>query len=127
VHGGGVERGVTSVDGDGSIPLVSLGYMCASGWRDEPRLNPAGAEVKIVEYNHRAIGLWGGGIQEGRFSGDHVNIMGNHEMIETVLEVVTGHGDDVEEKIYSGVREISDNVRRLRDARRMRGARGDEL
>ena len=32
-HGGGVERGVTSVDGDGSIPLVSLGYMCASGWR----------------------------------------------------------------------------------------------
>ena len=127
VHGGGVERGVTSVDGDGSIPLVSLGYMCASGWRDEPRLNPAGAEVKIVEYNHRAIGLWGGGIQEGRFSGDHVNIMGNHEMIETVLEVVTGHGGDVEEKIYSGVREISDNVRRLRDARRMRGARGDEL
>ena len=37
------------------------------------------------------------------------------------------YGDDVEEKIYSGVREISDNVRRLRDARRMRGARGDEL
>ena len=125
VHGRGVERGVTSVDGDGSIPLVSLGYMCASGWRDGSGLNPAGAEVKIVEYNHRAMSLWGGGIQEGRFSGDHVNIMGNHEMIETVLEVVTGHGSGVQERIYSGVRQIADNVRRLRDARR--GTRGDEL
>ena len=99
--------------------------MCASGWRDGSRLNPAGAEVKIVEYNHRAMSLWGGGIQEGRFSGDHVNIMGNHEMIETVLEVVTGHGSGVQERIYSGVRQIADNVRRLRDARR--GTRGDEL
>ena len=71
------------------------------------------------------MSLWGGGIQEGRFSGDHVNIMGNHEMIETVLEVVTGHGAGVRERIYSGVRQIADNVRRLRDARR--GTRGDEL
>ena len=54
-HGGQVERGVTSVDGDGSIPLVSLGYMCASGWRGERTsasatgadLNPGNVEVKI--------------------------------------------------------------------------------
>ena len=66
------------MDGDGSIPLVSLGYMCASGWRGagSKRLNPAGAKVVIREYNHRALPLhWGGGIQEGPASGDHVNIM----------------------------------------------------
>jgi hypothetical protein len=49
--------------------------------------------VTIREYSHRALPLhWGGGIQEGPASGDHVNIMGNHEMIETVLEAVTGRG-----------------------------------
>ena len=120
-HGPGAERGVTSVDGDGSIPLVSLGYMCASGWRHSSssrRLNPAGIKVKIREFSHRALPLhWGGGIQDGPYSGDHVNIMGNHEMIETVLEAVTGHGDEVTERIYSSVMELGDNVHRLKKAR----------
>ena len=100
--------------------------MCASGWRDGSGLNPAGAEVKIVEYNHRAMSLWGGGIQEGGGSAATTSTSwGEHEMIEAVLEVVTGHGSGVQERIYSGVRQIADNVRRLRDARR--GTRGDEL
>ena len=118
-HGGGVERGVTSVDGDGSIPLVSLGYMCASGWRRDASLNPGRAKVTIREYPHRALPLaWGGGIQEGKFSGDHVNIMGNHEMIADVLRAVTGRGDEVEERVHSKVMELSENVHRLREARR---------
>ena len=33
-------------------------------------------------------------------------VMGNHEMIETVLEAVTGHGDEVEERIYSSVMQL---------------------
>ena len=38
-------------------------------------------------------------------------------MIETVLEAVTGHGDEVEERIYSSVMQLSDNVRRIKQAR----------
>ena len=127
-HGGGVERGVTSVDGDGSIPLVSLGYMCASGWRRDASLNPGRAKVTIREYPHRALPLaWGGGIQEGRFSGDHVNIMGNHEMIADVLRAVTGRGDEVEERVHSKVMELSENVHRLREARRAARRGGTRL
>mmetsp|Transcript_16524 Transcript_16524/g.40667 ORF Transcript_16524/g.40667 Transcript_16524/m.40667 type:complete len:97 (+) Transcript_16524:1389-1679(+) len=90
--------------------------MCAAGWRRSKRLNPGGAKVTIREYAHRTGG-WGGGIQDGPASGDHVNIMGNSEMIDTVLEAVTGHGDAVEERIHSVVMELADNVHRLKHAR----------
>lgn len=41
-----------SPDGDGTVPLLSLGALCAGGWRTK-RLNPAGIPVVIREYpNH---------------------------------------------------------------------------
>ena len=126
-----VDKGVALTDGDGSIPLVSLGYVCAEAWRARgakfgkknasdafvTRLNPGGAVVKIREYPHRALGVWNGGLQEGPGSGDHVNIMGNHEMIRDVVEAVTGHGGEIEERVHSGVFELAGNVERLREAR----------
>ena len=126
-----VDKGVALTDGDGSIPLVSLGYVCAEAWRARgakfgkknasdafvTRLNPGGAVVKIREYPHRALGVWNGGLQEGPGSGDHVNIMGNHEMIRDVVEAVTGHGGEIEERVHSGVFELAANVERLREAR----------
>ena len=141
--------GVALTDGDGSIPLVSLGLVCADAWRrnaddgsgggsaddGDPssagrnrssssfsktfvtELNPGGSVVKIREYPHRALGVWNGGLQEGPGSGDHVNIMGNHEMIRDIVEAVTGHGAEVRERVHSGVFELAANVKRLRRAR----------
>ena len=123
--------GVALTDGDGSIPLVSLGLVCADAWRrDAPGgengsdassfvtpLNPGGAVVKIREYPHRALRVWNGGLQEGPGSGDHVNIMGNHEMIRDVVEAVTGRGGELRERVHSGVFELAANVKRLRKAR----------
>jgi phospholipid:diacylglycerol acyltransferase len=149
----GVFRGVSSTDGDGSIPLVSLGYVCAEAWRDNSRvsqsgknagdgngtaasgprsvfasrLNPSGASVTIREYHHRALGVWGGGIQEGPGSGDHVNIMGNHDMIRDVIEAVTGHGGEMEERVFSDVFELARNVERLREKRSRKEQKRDEL
>ena len=37
-----VKSGVLTTDGDGTVPLISLGYMCVKGWK-EKRFNPAGA------------------------------------------------------------------------------------
>ena len=37
--------------GDGTVPLVSLGYMCVNGWKDKRR-NPAGIPVVTKEYKH---------------------------------------------------------------------------
>jgi len=43
--------GVVLNDGDGTVPLVSLGYMCVEGWQDRSR-NPAGVRIVTKEYQH---------------------------------------------------------------------------
>lgn len=39
-----VKSGVLTTDGDGTVPLISLGYMCVKGWK-EKRFNPAGESL----------------------------------------------------------------------------------
>lgn len=41
-------NGVKMGDGDGTVNLLSLGAMCAEGWK-RPRWNPAGIKVKTIE------------------------------------------------------------------------------
>lgn len=48
---GEVDHGVIPGEGDGTVPLLSNGYMCAKGWRIK-RYNPAGAKVKVYEMPH---------------------------------------------------------------------------
>ena len=40
-----VRSGVKFGDGDGTIPVVSLGGMCVKGWKGKTRWNPAGIQV----------------------------------------------------------------------------------
>ena len=42
-------RGVAMSGGDGTVPLVSLGGQCRSGWLTDA-LNPARLPVKVIEY-----------------------------------------------------------------------------
>jgi phospholipid:diacylglycerol acyltransferase len=46
-----VDRGVVMGEGDGTVSLLSSGYMCAKGWKMK-RYNPAGAQVKVYEMPH---------------------------------------------------------------------------
>lgn len=46
-----VDHGVILGEGDGTVPLLSNGYMCAKGWKIK-RFNPAGIEVKVYEMPH---------------------------------------------------------------------------
>ncbi len=39
-----VKSGVVFGEGDGTVPLLSLGAMCVGGWKDK-KWNPAGIEV----------------------------------------------------------------------------------
>jgi phospholipid:diacylglycerol acyltransferase len=50
-----VKSGVLTTDGDGTVPLISLGYMCVKGWK-EKRFNPAGAS--LPRYTVDACMLW---------------------------------------------------------------------
>lgn len=47
----GVDHGVMMGEGDGTVNLLSTGYMCAKGWRMK-RYNPAGTKIKVFEMPH---------------------------------------------------------------------------
>ena len=45
------DHGVVVGEGDGTVPLLSSGYMCSKGWKMK-RYNPAGVQVKTYEMLH---------------------------------------------------------------------------
>lgn len=50
----GIELGLKTADGDGTVPLISSGLMCKhpQGYRGK-RLNPGGIRMVNVEYPHK--------------------------------------------------------------------------
>ena len=46
-----VDHGIIPGEGDGTVSLLSSGYMCTKGWRIK-RYNPAGVQVKVYEMPH---------------------------------------------------------------------------
>ena len=48
---GAIDHGIIPGEGDGTVPLLSNGYMCAKGWRIK-RYNPAGVKIKVYEMPH---------------------------------------------------------------------------
>uniref|UniRef100_A0A7S3LIG2 Phospholipid:diacylglycerol acyltransferase n=1 Tax=Amphora coffeiformis TaxID=265554 RepID=A0A7S3LIG2_9STRA len=73
-----VHYGIRYGDGDGSVPLISLGYICADAWqRESSGLNPSGAKVYTREYKHRSGFTVDDFVRSGPNSGDHVDFLGN--------------------------------------------------
>ena len=46
-----IDHGVVMGEGDGTVNLLSMGYMCAKGWKMK-RYNPAGVRMKTIEMPH---------------------------------------------------------------------------
>jgi hypothetical protein len=100
---------VQYADGDGSVPLLSMGFMCERGWPESRAHNPALAPDKFVvrEYDHdpdhninvRDIHWLA---QGGTTTADHVNILGNTELLQDILRIVTmaARPTDAAEKQY---------------------------
>lgn len=107
------EHGIVHGDGDGTVPLPSLGFMCVEGWRAGTRLNPSGPVV-TREYQHTPDK----NVRGGPKTADHVDILGNHEMTRDVLRLVAGHS--LESRIESGVLEESRLVKARLEAERHR-------
>jgi len=99
-----IEKGIQYSDGDGTVPLSSLGYMCVEGWKKK-KVNPADIQVTTREYYHDPLKL---SIRGGPRASDHVNILGNYEMIYNILEVAGGR--EVEERIHSQIKEVAKQV-----------------
>lgn len=48
---GNIDHGIILGEGDGTVNLLSIGYMCSKGWNMK-RYNPAGAKITVSEMPH---------------------------------------------------------------------------
>ncbi len=92
-----VANGVRFSDGDGSVPLLSLGYMCQKFAEPRSRHNPSGIKVYTRERKHEAEKSLTDPGRGGPRSGEHVDILGNVGVIEDVVRIASGL--DVEENV----------------------------
>jgi len=104
---GSVDRGIIFGEGDGTVNLVSTGYMCAKGWRGIKRYNPGGVKIKTYEMPHEPDRFSPRG---GPNTGDHVDILGRSSLNDLILRVAGGKGDQIEEHYESRIMEISERV-----------------
>ncbi|KAG0051321.1 hypothetical protein BGZ83_003851 [Gryganskiella cystojenkinii] len=105
----GISYGIHQGDGDGTVPLLSTGYMCVEGWKKK-LYNPAGVYVITREFTHRSSPS-PVDIRGGKRTADHVDILGNYQVTKDLLAIVAGRdGEGLEEQIYSKIREYSAKV-----------------
>ncbi|CAO3642876.1 unnamed protein product [Cunninghamella blakesleeana] len=108
-----VNDGVQFSDGDGTVPLLSLGYMCSpsnGGWTKHRDLyNPGHSPVVVKEYKHEQSG--GFDVRGGSKSSDHVDILGNRLMTLDILKIISNKGDELTEQIYSNIEEVAKKVK----------------
>ena len=109
----GLYKGIHHSDGDATVPLLSLSYMCTHAWRNFTHLNPSGIKVIAREFKHapssRVTDLRG-----GPGTSDHVDILGNHDLTLDILKIVSNFeesNDSInEDRIFSNIRDINSKV-----------------
>jgi phospholipid:diacylglycerol acyltransferase len=94
-------------EGDGTVNLLSTGYMCAQGWKKIKRYNPAGVKVTTYEMPHEPDRFSPRG---GPNTGDHVDILGRSSLNDLILRIAGGGGDAIEERYESRIWEIGEKV-----------------
>lgn len=102
-----VDHGVVIGEGDGTVNLLSAGYMCSRGWGLR-RFNPAGARVRVVEMRHEPDRFNPRG---GPNTADHVDILGRQTLNELILRVAAGRGDEIRDHVVSPIREYAARVK----------------
>ncbi|KAF1848258.1 Phospholipid:diacylglycerol acyltransferase [Cucurbitaria berberidis CBS 394.84] len=107
IMGGDIDHGVVMGEGDGTVNLLSSGYMCSKGWKMK-RYNPAGVQVKTVEMLHEPDRFSPRG---GPNTADHVDILGSASLNDLILQVAGGRGELIEETIHSNIKEYAEKVK----------------
>eukprot|EP00590_Aulacoseira_subarctica_P012224 CAMPEP_0172417628 /NCGR_PEP_ID=MMETSP1064-20121228/4168_1 /TAXON_ID=202472 /ORGANISM="Aulacoseira subarctica , Strain CCAP 1002/5" /LENGTH=651 /DNA_ID=CAMNT_0013156103 /DNA_START=35 /DNA_END=1990 /DNA_ORIENTATION=+ len=106
-----IKNGVLLSDGDGTVPLISQGYMCASGWVENPKLNPSRIKTITREYVHKESFQLDDPGRGGPYSSEHVDILGNIDTTEDILKIATGfYVSSVVDKIESDIKKISEQI-----------------
>jgi len=105
-----VDHGVVMGEGDGTVNLLSTGYMCNRGWTMK-RYNPAGSKITVVEMPHEPERFSPRG---GPKTADHVDILGSQSLNELIIKVAAGKGDTIGNYVVSNIMEYADKVK-IRD------------
>lgn len=95
-------------EGDGTVNLLSSGYMCNHGWKNIRRYNPAEIPVIAYEMPHEPDRFNPRG---GPNTGDHVDILGRSSLNDLILRVAGGKGDTILETVYSDIKKYAEKVR----------------
>ncbi|PWZ02701.1 putative LRO1-a lecithin cholesterol acyltransferase-like protein [Testicularia cyperi] len=107
-----VRAGCKMGEGDGTVSLLSLGAMCAEGWK-LPNWNPANISVVTHELKHEPEAL---DLRGGQSTGDHVDILGAKGVNEAVLKIAAGRGQEVKDQYISHIRHYARRVKWLGSA-----------
>ena len=110
---GHVDHGVIFAEGDGTVNLLSTGYVCNKAWKPQSqggikRYNPAASKVTVYEMPHEPDRFSPRG---GPNTGDHVDILGRSSLNDLILRIAGGRGEEIEENVVSRIKEISDRVK----------------
>jgi phospholipid:diacylglycerol acyltransferase len=106
-----VDHGVVMGEGDGTVNLLSTGYMCAKGWHLK-RYNPAGVKITTYEMLHEPERFNPRG---GPNTADHVDILGRQNLNELILRVAAGKGADITENFVSNIHDYASKVKIYED------------
>ncbi|KAH0493285.1 hypothetical protein TgHK011_008197 [Trichoderma gracile] len=104
---GPIDHGVILGEGDGTVNLLSSGYMCNRGWHMK-RYNPAGAKITVVEMPHEPDRFSPRG---GPNTADHVDILGRQTLNELILRVAAGKGETITDYVVSDIKAYADKVK----------------
>jgi phospholipid:diacylglycerol acyltransferase len=109
-------------EGDGTVNLLSSGYMCNRGWKIK-RYNPANIPVVAYEMPHEPDRFNPRG---GPNTGDHVDILGRSSLNDLILRVAGGKGHLITDTIYSNILDYSAKVKIYDDDERNERAEWEE-
>ncbi|KAG2197988.1 hypothetical protein INT46_002394 [Mucor plumbeus] len=107
-----IETGIRFSDGDGTVPLLSLGYMCSpsGAWTKHADLyNPGHSPVILREYMNE-VSVSKLDVRGGYKASDHVDILGNWDMTLDLLQIVSGKGDNVTQRMISPIEEHAKKI-----------------
>ncbi|GIZ48686.1 hypothetical protein CKM354_001173600 [Cercospora kikuchii] len=102
-----VDHGVVMGEGDGTVNILSTGYMCNKGWKIK-RYNPANIPVVAYEMPHEPDRFNPRG---GPNTADHVDILGRSSLNDLILRVAGGKGHFIQDNIVSNILEYAEKVK----------------
>jgi phospholipid:diacylglycerol acyltransferase len=107
-------KGARMVDGDGTVPLVSMGFLAAGPWRTA-EFNPAGMRIVIREFQDVKSSNWLGSASSGLLgtrasSAEHVGIMSHGHLLADLRYIMAGRAGELSDNITSCIMQVAARV-----------------